>query len=376
MKGSTIMNFSFHYYGTYCAAVEAGFESDDAWVIAHAAQFVDDCSKTLLKEHGMAGRLPTCHKENELSQMNIGWSGAYFPDEIPKVWTAFHFLPGNYTEDGHYRLPYRNAKYIGDPAQTTLFKLMCLPYSYILGKIIDRAKQEYWSTSNTSGQKLCYIGIVMHALADTFAHEYFVGAPSEAINGLDHIIAFDKFSEVKPYGLSTIRTYNKKEISSLTKLNEPSSWLGHNRIGTYADIPNKKYYYNPSWYPDIECIKDNPLLYLCAFVQMTNAMKFICDTSDNNPFDYKKELTKDEYNSEYSSKLLKIFMSDGSETNQENEWSQHILNTYNQSSFKYDAKHLASTNTFLNDFIDNADKHRNMVCQYCRSITFPTLKYF
>lgn len=46
------MDFSFHYYGTYCAAREAGFDNDDAWVIAHSAQFVDECSKTLLEDLG------------------------------------------------------------------------------------------------------------------------------------------------------------------------------------------------------------------------------------------------------------------------------------------------------------------------------------
>lgn len=53
------MNFSFHYYGTYCAAREAGFSSDDSWVIAHSAQFVDECSKELLKANKKSGACPT-----------------------------------------------------------------------------------------------------------------------------------------------------------------------------------------------------------------------------------------------------------------------------------------------------------------------------
>lgn len=79
------MNFSFHYYGTYCAAREVGFDNDDAWAIAHSAQFVDDCTKELLQKHGFGSRVPTCHSMSELLLMNKGWFGSAFSDEVPQV---------------------------------------------------------------------------------------------------------------------------------------------------------------------------------------------------------------------------------------------------------------------------------------------------
>ena len=376
--GLNYMNFSFHYYGTYCAAREAGFNSSDAWVIAHSAQFVDDCSKELLEKNGLGKRVPTYHTERELLKMNSGWFGSPFPDEVPQVWTSFHFLPGNCTEDGRYRLPYRNARFIGKPETSEMFRLMCIPYSPLVGKIVDKAKAVFSSRQNSPTKRLSYVGMVMHVLADTFAHEYFVGIPSEAINDASWVTEYDKSDELNPYGLSNIRIVGKKTKPYYTYAPAFSStsvgWLGHGRVGTYPDIPNKKYYYTPNWNPDAECFKDNPLLHLCAFVQMTNALRFILDTKDESTFDYSRELTADEYNSEYSSRLMKIFCSDGDDKLQNSKWAQHILDTYNQSIVAHSAECLASDKTFLCDFTDNADEHRKLVCRYCGEIT--SLKYF
>lgn len=44
------MNLDFHYYGTYCAAMEAGYAKEEAKKIAYFAQFVDECTATLLKK--------------------------------------------------------------------------------------------------------------------------------------------------------------------------------------------------------------------------------------------------------------------------------------------------------------------------------------
>lgn len=311
--------------------------------------------------------------------MNSGWFGSAFPAEVSQVWTSFHFLPGNYTEDGKYRLRYYNGKYICNQETTEIFKLMCLPYGHMTGKIVDKAKEEFNSDQNSQNKKLLYVGMVMHVLADTFSHEYFVGIPSEAINETTWITEYETSNDQKPYKLSNIRWLSKKTKPNYAYVPAFSStslgWLGHGRAGTYPDIPNKKYYYTPNWNPEAECFKDKPLLHLCAFQQMTDAMKFILDKDNGSTFDYSKELTADEYNSEYSLKLLEIFNSNGDDRNQNTSWIQHIFDSYNQSIIDHNADFLASDNTFLCDFTDNADEHRKLVCRYCRSIT-PSLKYF
>ena len=42
------MQLDFHYYGTYCAAILAGWSHEDSLKICYSAQFVDCCSKALL----------------------------------------------------------------------------------------------------------------------------------------------------------------------------------------------------------------------------------------------------------------------------------------------------------------------------------------
>lgn len=372
------MNFSFHFYGTYCAAREAGFDDNWAWIIAHSAQFVDDCTKELLQNHELKGHMPTCHTNAELIKMNAGPFGSRFPDEIPQVWTPFHFLPGNIGEDGKTRLKYRNGDFFDDPQTIEFFKLMCLPYSEAVGKIVDKAKAEFTSAPDRIVKNLLYIGMVMHVLADTFSHEYFVGIPSEAVNETSWITEYEDDSQM-PYSRSCIRCIVKKTRPSYIYSPAFSStslgWLGHGRAGKYPDIPNKKYYYNPNWDPNAECFKDNPLLHLCAFYQMKNAMKFILDTANSGNFDYKKELTAEEHDSEYSSKLLKIFNSDGDTDIQNQMWAQHIFESYDQGVIEHDPDFLASDSAFMRDFMNNADEHRKMVCEYCHSIS-PSLKYF
>ncbi len=374
------MDYAFHYYGTYCAAREAGFSSNDSWVIAHAAQFVDECSKDILKANGIDDAYPTFHKTSELMEMNSGFFGSPFPVEIPKVWTSFHFLPGNYTEENLYRVRFHNEKYINNSVQPELFKLLCLPYSFMAGQIVDKAKECYNVASNVKVKKLTYIGIVMHVLADTFAHEYFVGTPSKAINEASWITEISTVSELKPYGLSNIR--ETKKVSSSYYVYSPAfsetsvGWLGHGRVGTYPDIANKKYYYTPAWNGEAECIKDNPLLHLCAFQQMVDAMKFILDSKNVNKFDYKKELSSDEYNSDYNKKISAILNSDGNDKDQQNRWAEHILTEYNEGVRRHDANALAQDTDFLKNFVNNAETHRVFVCKYCDDITSDEVKYF
>ena len=42
------MQEDFHYYATYCAAYISGYSHDESLDIAYSAQFVDQCSRTLL----------------------------------------------------------------------------------------------------------------------------------------------------------------------------------------------------------------------------------------------------------------------------------------------------------------------------------------
>ena len=44
------MQQDFHYYATYCAAFLAGFSHEESMEICYSAEFVDHCSRTLLRK--------------------------------------------------------------------------------------------------------------------------------------------------------------------------------------------------------------------------------------------------------------------------------------------------------------------------------------
>ena len=46
------MERSFHYYGTYCAALIAGYSPEESQELCHSAFLVDKCSKTFLNRIG------------------------------------------------------------------------------------------------------------------------------------------------------------------------------------------------------------------------------------------------------------------------------------------------------------------------------------
>ena len=43
------MQIDFHYYATYCAAILAGYSHEESLELCTAAQYVDCCTRTVLK---------------------------------------------------------------------------------------------------------------------------------------------------------------------------------------------------------------------------------------------------------------------------------------------------------------------------------------
>jgi hypothetical protein len=93
------MNRDFHYYATYVAACFADYSKEQAQIIAHAAQYVDDSVRKRLlnkEDYGFDFQLiPTYHTFKELGLSISGFIGPS-PAELSQVWIPFHFLPGNY----------------------------------------------------------------------------------------------------------------------------------------------------------------------------------------------------------------------------------------------------------------------------------------
>jgi hypothetical protein len=171
------------------------------------------------------------------------------------VWPVFHFLPGNYDKDNAYRSPYigkdADKSFFGaadvwsyDEQAKAQFKLVCLPNS-ILTKAMVNDLVDNWHTD------LHAIGLRMHVLADTWAHTYYAGIPAWFIN-----------QEVKNYMMNA-KTYNDL------------IYLGHTSTVHRPDNPSLVFDVGMQWNGYNEVQKNNPVDYLNAIKQMTEAMRCI-----------------------------------------------------------------------------------------------------
>ncbi|MES9906835.1 MAG: DUF6765 family protein, partial [Sedimenticola sp.] len=159
------MQIDFHHTVTYIVARLAGFNHKKAEVIAYCAQYVDDATNAGLihfNNEAMYKRISSAHKM--LDYHNF--------EELAnhQVWIPFHFLPGN------------GGMAAGkNPDGSFIEKLVCLPNSPIAQEMV-RACIEQQDTPYA----LHRLGVTMHVLADTWAHQGFAGV-SHKINNASGI---------------------------------------------------------------------------------------------------------------------------------------------------------------------------------------------
>ncbi|MCD4819230.1 MAG: hypothetical protein K8S23_11120 [Candidatus Cloacimonetes bacterium] len=148
------MNIEFHYYITKYLALNAGFEDDEAEIIAYSSQFVDD-NFTRFKIETPDDDF----YENYITQtMNISKP----KKKLLRVYLLYHFMPGDPTTPKVRR---RDGK---------MHILMTTPGNTIAQDIFYSANKD---------DNLYSLGISSHMLADTFSHQNFVGTFDE-INAL------------------------------------------------------------------------------------------------------------------------------------------------------------------------------------------------
>ena len=254
------MQLDFHYYATYCAACIAGYTPEESLQIAYSAQFVDCCSATLLRKTG--GPLSAATTQLQLEMMNEG-SDISSIQNMTRIWASFHFLPG----DLHAEKEKCGRRYLSK------YRLICNPNSSLLAETVELVRD----------RGLPAAGLAMHILADTWAHRYFAGTPSLAINNTTRYF-YEIVPEGESFKLRPIR-FNHNPSSpdvpekgvytnSLFQSEENSVMnLGHGRAGHLPDYSYARYIYMPAWGEYKEIIKDNPSDYFHAFCQMVYALK-------------------------------------------------------------------------------------------------------
>ena len=261
------MQKDFHYYATYCAAILAGYNHEESLAVCYSAQFVDLCSRTLLVSLKAPRAAATTQLQLELMDARTDPVGL---QDITRIWASFHFLPRDlYAERKRCSRLYLSK-----------YRLICGPNGDLLVDTVRLA----------AGKSLQAVGIAMHILADTWAHQYFAGTPSLVINNTNRffyelIPGGDGFTErpvlFRHKTSSPDEPENSVYTSSIYQFNENSIMnLGHGRAGHIPDYSFIRYRYLPAWGDYSEIVKDNPADYECAFRQMVCAMKFLRGVSD------------------------------------------------------------------------------------------------
>lgn len=181
------MNIDFHYYATYAASRLAGYSLEEAVTIAHAAGYVDYYVESHTELFHEDARTPSSQTGQDLLAEELIGRTAEECDEILRIWAVFHFLPGNFTEDGRPATPYNGPVCDRFPEQGPAirvwhydaeaehqFRLVCLNDSLTLQGLVGKLVG--------TGPSPHMIGTRMHTLADTWAHTYFSGMPAWFMN--------------------------------------------------------------------------------------------------------------------------------------------------------------------------------------------------
>ena len=264
------MQIDFHYYATYCSAYLAGYSHEDCLAICYSAQFTDCCTRTLLSTIGGPAEAATTQLQLEMMDARTDILGL---QDITRIWASFHFLPRDLKADPGKGSRIYKAKY----------RLICGPNGDLLVKTVNLAKDK----------SLQAAGIAMHVLADTWAHQYFAGTPSQVINNTDYwffeLLPAEASGDSADSGDSkengdAKKSFTERRITfrhnptgkddldkgiytgTVYQLEENSVMsLGHGRAGHLPDYSFMRYKYLPAWGKYEEVIKDNPSDYYKAF---------------------------------------------------------------------------------------------------------------
>lgn len=218
------MHKDFHLYGTYMAAREAGYNDNDATKIACAAQMVDEFGKDLIKENITV--TPMIREVIEAIFSNRK------EKEIADVWVPFHFIP----------------KDIPNSVKGSTFeKYRCGYGENVIKKIINNIKN--------NGASLEQIGILMHVLADSFAHQEFCGYPCKD---------YKTITNVNCYMLSySLDLENAEHVPSHLPY---QAYFGHGCVGHLPDLSWVQYEY--TWKSGENGGRNNPEIFAEAYEKM------------------------------------------------------------------------------------------------------------
>lgn len=218
------MNISYHYYTVKTLAVKAGFDEEEAQVIAYYSQMVDDfvlSHRVIMKETppsffvdngmaeeldgGMWGFLPCPTGINFLKSVSHGYQ--------KHTLVPFHFITARKLPDiernpDFSRLDYRCAS-AGERSNMLIHR--------IVRDAVQQVRQE------RTVKNLMRLGMALHTFADTYAHCHFSG-----FHGFENEAQIRK-AYSKEAGREMVPQAERVMFSEL-----PS--IGHGNVGVVPDI--------------------------------------------------------------------------------------------------------------------------------------------
>lgn len=215
------MQIDFHHGVTYVVARLAGFEHQEANIVAYCAQYVDDATNSGLisfDNGALFSRISSAHKA--LDYRNFRQLANY------QVWIPFHFLPGN---DG---LPAGE-----DPDGSFINKLICRPNSHVAQAMVTECIQR-----RDASHSLYRLGITMHVYVDTWAHQGFAGV-NHRVNQAKELV--DDEGNPDREHTEKVEKYFQKNVwqQLLGSLIGDAFPLGHGAVLSHPDKPYLKWGY-------------------------------------------------------------------------------------------------------------------------------------
>jgi hypothetical protein len=326
------MDSDFHYYGTGTAALKAGFKDEDAALIANVAQYVDWFDSNywsywkMVDENGKPIRNAKKKQyEYNYPQLSVQAIDAKMAVDYDKdIWNAFHFPPGNLsysTKNTDWRKTFesKHVLRITNLSKTDANKL-CRPYSQfafamveqtidLYEKLIKMSKSELesWMNEYLNDRVRCpvdnpktlakyVVGIRMHVLADTWAHQDFTGGSSKAINGagiINKVKAEDDLNVLQDTtwtGTAWV-LHEDTDCAAAPTAYIDKACSGHGQVGHFPDYSWLTFQYPASWSKDSYVQRNNPKEYDEAWKWLSFVMKKCLDKKTSKIDSTPKEIT-------------------------------------------------------------------------------------
>lgn len=241
------MQIDFHHTTTYVCARAAGFGHREAETVAYCAQYVDDATNagTILFSNGaMYRRISSAHKA--LDYRNFEKLANHH------VWIPFHFLPGN-----------GQARAGENPAGSFVEKIVCRP-----GSLVARDMVAACIAARDTSYGLHRLGVSMHVLADTWAHQGFAGI-NHAVNDVQMLDDQDRPDDSFRERLKDF--FKDRFDRTASRFVGGALPLGHGAVLSYPDRPYLQWRYRD--HNGRKVARSNPEDFLDAADALCRAMQ-------------------------------------------------------------------------------------------------------